>query len=1300
MDEDFLPRRGAARRICRAALLRHLRGPLLTAGGVLLAVLVLILGVVGPGYHLLKEERGTSGQFSLDWHHDNPTVRGEDGLLHAAALTEPQALIDAYYKYLSLDSFRKVVDGRLYRFSDPDQTEDFAALGDYFHREDSFYLSSHFIRMADELLHGGRFFYPEQVIRPVCWKTGPEGRVEAVPVFDRDSGQLLPRSRPWGEDGLSQRDTPEPGVWDWGLGSVLQYDAFRKDRYLRCRCRAIQVDLHRFSWQQGEDGSWQRVETCLGVQTVDIPDGATPAQVQQALHALESPPTPEGGGDWTALVGAPTPAQIASFLEEEPIPMALEGEDQLLASTDFGPGLEKFSNRDGGGVYPLTIPLLTAAATLSGSISYFYEGTEETTAPLSPGSSRNPADPVTDVVYGEGCPQAGTLAAIRTGEVHTLLPRCREETAPWGFDYLEAYCRDYVCYVPQGVLEDLDFSRRLEDNPGIVELMTKLGLLQPLETAAPGQGPLPEGGGEADWDDVTLLAKLISREAGSNKLDELMVGAVCVNRWKTGQYGDTLLDAIAWPNAYSTWKSGAIRTAVPSRRDYESARECLTGAFAIPSNIIGQALFVQGPVWMTTDNRAGGGGTQYYCWSRYQDLSPVDWLGRPAPTPDQARALAASLDRGEGEGEYALQPGPPGPGESIAPEQLLFIGNSLVEGLQAAAGGRHAFLCENGLRLSGVPGKIYPRLGDQNFRTALVELGTNELPDCTKEAFQAGCRALAGEIREANPAASIVFLSIPPVSAARSAAGDGFTNERVRQFNGWLREICTQGVVFLDCTAFFGEELDPAMTDSGGIHLTPQGYRDWYAWILEALPAGGGTTGSAGGGTLPGADLVTTDSPYRLYRVQNFDVLTALSALRAITTPGTSWVEELVGSFATLLEQIRGIFDQIQHFYPANDTLNTPRVRFVADIALQDARDMVYQAVTFSSQVSYEQAAASLESAPDLTFLFVGREAGAASGTASATPRPVPGTGSTLAGFGSPTASSYAPLESWSPAHPWTLVGVPAGVRILAAGAGVVTGVNLSPTTGAWGRCVEVTSTVKEGELRLLYGNLEEISLSTGSRVDRGSLIGTCAPGGLRFAAWLEGESLDPMSLFYQPAFSGGVPFGDLLGPDGRAQPEKIARLERELAQAIDWRRGVLDYWHTSPAQGGINSGIPGECPWYAWGRGAQYLASTGYPVASLPRSFGNGGDYYSRCAGWFARGQTPRANAWVCWAPKVPGSAYGHVAFVEAVEADGSFWYSEGYHSTSTPKVRHATRDSYRSWNYKDSYYLAGFIYLDQPLR
>ena len=144
-------------------LISLIGGPLLVAGGILLVGVIL--------WNFIAEERGSNQSDNLDPAVQNPAiVDTETGITTALAMTEPQAVIDAYYKYMSTCSFTKSYNDKLYTFNKPEQTQDFAGLRDYFDRENNFYLSDDFIRMADELLHDNSFYYPEQIIKPVFGK--------------------------------------------------------------------------------------------------------------------------------------------------------------------------------------------------------------------------------------------------------------------------------------------------------------------------------------------------------------------------------------------------------------------------------------------------------------------------------------------------------------------------------------------------------------------------------------------------------------------------------------------------------------------------------------------------------------------------------------------------------------------------------------------------------------------------------------------------------------------------------------------------------------------------------------------------------------------------------------------------------------------------------------------------------------------------------------------------------------------------------------------------------------------------
>ena len=134
------------------------------------------------------------------------------------------------------------------------------------------------------------------------------------------------------------------------------------------------------------------------------------------------------------------------------------------------------------------------------------------------------------------------------------------------------------------------------------------------------------------------------------------------------------------------------------------------------------------------------------------------------------------------------------------------------------------------------------------------------------------------------------------------------------------------------------------------------------------------------------------------------------------------------------------------------------------------------------------------------------------------------------------------------------------------------------------------------------------------------------------------------------------------------------------------------NYLHTSV--GGKNSCIHikngsclPNCVGYAFGRWIELL---GY-VPKLSR--GNAENWYAHNDG-YKRGQTPKLGAVVCWAKGKAGNASdgaGHVAIVEAINADGSITCSESNYG--------GTRFNIRKLRYPYSlgskYTFQGFIYL-----
>lgn len=186
--------------------------------------------------------------------------------------------------------------------------------------------------------------------------------------------------------------------------------------------------------------------------------------------------------------------------------------------------------------------------------------------------------------------------------------------------------------------------------------------------------------------------------------------------------------------------------------------------------------------------------------------------------------------------EIAPSSGPmPAPMERWLPEggSVLFIGNSLVQGLQSVNDYENAsFICKKGVSLAGLLSMLSEGAGSDHD-IAVVEMGSNELGLWSEKNFKASYNEMLDRL--ACPA---VCLSVPPVCGAKSRYAARVNSENAEACSGWIRDICEarDDAVFLDCSGFFGDALDPAWTGDG-LHLTGAAYRSWHEWIMAELRA-------------------------------------------------------------------------------------------------------------------------------------------------------------------------------------------------------------------------------------------------------------------------------------------------------------------------------------------------------------------------------------------------------------------------------------------------------------------------------
>lgn len=595
----------------------------LISGPLMIAIVAAVIGLVA--WNFLAEERGSNMGDDLDPAVQNPAiVDPETGITTALAMTEPQAVIDAYYKLMSTYSFTKEYKDKQYEFNDPNETQDFAGLRDYFERENNFYLSDDFIRMMDELLHDNSFYFPEQVIKPVFgekltlkdqngtegkyytsrlpsdFKTGDKSRLfdeDTVKGFadmidDKDQltssigtdnvPSLIAQSQKPVEstdaDGtvtyaLKEREVANgsvpsdavPGLWDYGFGSVLQYQADEKFSYIECKYTDVEVDIDKSVWIEGDDeddGYWSdwshhsiRKMSLDGISTTDELRTAIveyldsistdtvrytynlPLNIEAIIHDnvawnMDVEPNKTEEAEYKSIYGDDvTNQRINSKIEN--------AKDADIDKLQFiNTDLQNDYGNKGGGLYPIKIAVVNHAATFSGNIHYTIlpaAGTEcdVEEIPLEPNtiSTSDHRDPVKVIKVQGTCSDPSvadrTLDATRDGNVFIRTPHIEETTSPWGFAYMQDYAEEYVNYVPLEYMEDRDFFLRTglgaqdgspenEKYKGNLKFLFDLGLLRPYnENIEMEQVETIDSEDMGDSNsDLYILSHLIACEAG------------------------------------------------------------------------------------------------------------------------------------------------------------------------------------------------------------------------------------------------------------------------------------------------------------------------------------------------------------------------------------------------------------------------------------------------------------------------------------------------------------------------------------------------------------------------------------------------------------------------------------------------------------------------------------------------------------------------------------------------------------------------------------------------------------------
>lgn len=1283
-------------------------------GGPLLVALALILSCVIL-WNFIAEERGSTESNDLTPIVDNPSVVDQDtGVIKAIAMTEPQAVIDAYYKLMSTSSFTKTYKDEDYVFNEPAETQDFAGLRDYFERENNFYLSDDFIRMMDELLHDNAYYFPEQIIKPVYGqkltlkdKDGVEGTFYTArlphdyksgdmshlfnedvvlnfndmindksqldsPIGSDELPTLIAQSQKAGEqtdangfhtytiqernvlDGTVPADA-QSGVWDYGFGSVIQYQPEQKESYIDCTYTSVQIDIDKRVWVDGiPQGSWSDWFHAAII-TKSLSGITTRAQLESELATYVSglssdtveytynlPPNIEAIIDPTKnwdMSREPNATEEAKFktaynrnVSNNHIDRKIEdAKDADIDRLEFSdPTLTRDFGNVGGGLYPLNIAVANHAATFSGNIHYtIYPTTSDKcdiiTVPLSGNTLPNPdhrADATVIQVAGS-CRDSSvsnrTLKAVRTGNIITKTPHVEETASPWGFTYMQSYADAYVNYIPTDYMNDRDFFLRTglraeEGTPAKGEYYNNLKFLLDLGLLRPWNGNVSLNAvstvNAADMgnsqSDLYILSHLIAAEAGKSKLDQLMVGATFVNRVHSNRFPNTYWEVLTQSAAYSSYPSMYDTPGhQPTDEIIASAMQVISGQFAIPENIVGQSGFVQGTIYKVVDNGPNA-NTHYYTTAGAEAISTVDRFGRPAPSADQLEALAAQLE-GKAPADISVD------GANFNMSTSCFIGDSLTVGLNATKGlsdGGATVIAEESASLSRIKQLVENAFIPSSVRTVYLLAGTNSCADYD-DAFRNNYQAILTAIGQKAPQATIVLTTLPPCV---DGAGHNASNAYITAKNQVINGIASAGGYrILDIWTSLQEDgtLAPGYS-ADGLHLTAAGYGVWFSQIQ------GGVTVSQVDIDNPAQafenldqDGFPIDSDFTLYDIANFDVLTAINMQAHVAqadSSAKSWLSNLVDNIAdSVADFLNQFWDAISNMVFASSNADQTECFFMGTPYFSgDIKGVVYHTMTFATQNWYsvvEDAVDERLANGDITFLFVGKEAMLGLGTLGyGSMQIVPGVGTTIDGTQSPTSSYYPPLSDYDGTK--VELNVPENTNVLAVADGRIIDVGNDPASDK-GRYVTQEIHIDTDVYEVTYGYLATISVANGANVSKGDLIGTSGSkngnvAGLYLRVLKNGVNVDPLSIFYQSTvvYGGGSLGQNLYNSDGTVNKESIKALEDQLTNIIGVPSRGTYYGYSKSMTSSPYHQLPInrlqglQCTWWAWGRGYEYLCT------------------------------------------------------------------------------------------------------------
>lgn len=162
----------------------------------------------------------------------------------------------------------------------------------------------------------------------------------------------------------------------------------------------------------------------------------------------------------------------------------------------------------------------------------------------------------------------------------------------------------------------------------------------------------------------------------------------------------------------------------------------------------------------------------------------------------------------------------------------------------------------------------------------------------------------------------------------------------------------------------------------------------------------------------------------------------------------------------------------------------------------------------------------------------------------------------------------------------------------------------------------------------------------------------------------------------------------NLYNSDGSVNQDAIQELEDYMTENYLGLEatGAVTHKDFSLVADWLQEGLIFQCPWWAVGRANYFLEQIG---SDKRVEMDNGQDVITNSSNVanFTIGTEPRPNSLICWG----GDQYGHIAYVEAVDTDGTIYFSEARSGESWNGINSCTKDSYDFLGLS----FLGFLYL-----